>query len=201
VGHSVQGFRAGSHVIALCLFACVRGVLARQQQVKPYAVAAVTTLMCCICCTQTNLVSCLGEHVRVCYNCSAAAALCCCCCCCCCFRSKTVQLVDVFYSLVTDIYEYGWGQSFHFSPKLPGDTHSSSRSKSSSSSIIAHSPAATATAAPALHAAAASLCASLHIRTPTKLAAPKQLLYGRDCTANLAAGHVAAWRQASNWQQ
>lgn len=21
---------------------------------------------------------------------------------------------------VTDIYEYGWGQSFHFSPKLPG---------------------------------------------------------------------------------
>lgn len=35
-------------------------------------------------------------------------------------RSKTVQLVDVFYSLVTDIYEYGWGQSFHFSPKLPG---------------------------------------------------------------------------------
>lgn len=35
-------------------------------------------------------------------------------------RSKTTQLVDVFYSLVTDIYEYGWGQSFHFSPKLPG---------------------------------------------------------------------------------
>eukprot|EP00879_Flechtneria_rotunda_P005200 GHRR01005482.1.p1 GENE.GHRR01005482.1~~GHRR01005482.1.p1 ORF type:complete len:307 (+),score=69.35 GHRR01005482.1:887-1807(+) len=35
-------------------------------------------------------------------------------------RSKTIQLVDIFYSLVTDIYEYGWGQSFHFSPKLPG---------------------------------------------------------------------------------
>jgi 24-methylenesterol C-methyltransferase len=35
-------------------------------------------------------------------------------------RSKTVQLVDVFYSLVTDIYEWGWGQSFHFSPSLPG---------------------------------------------------------------------------------
>jgi len=35
-------------------------------------------------------------------------------------RSKTTQLVDVFYSLVTDIYEWGWGQSFHFSPKLPG---------------------------------------------------------------------------------
>lgn len=35
-------------------------------------------------------------------------------------RSKVTQLVDVFYSLVTDIYEWGWGQSFHFSPKLPG---------------------------------------------------------------------------------
>ncbi|GFH20994.1 methyltransferase [Haematococcus lacustris] len=34
-------------------------------------------------------------------------------------RNKTVHLVDVFYSLVTDIYEWGWGQSFHFSPKLP----------------------------------------------------------------------------------
>ena len=34
-------------------------------------------------------------------------------------RSKTVHLVDVFYSLVTDLYEWGWGQSFHFSPKLP----------------------------------------------------------------------------------
>mmetsp|Transcript_34893 Transcript_34893/g.77555 ORF Transcript_34893/g.77555 Transcript_34893/m.77555 type:complete len:388 (-) Transcript_34893:1059-2222(-) len=34
-------------------------------------------------------------------------------------RSKTVHLVDVFYSLVTDMYEWGWGQSFHFSPKLP----------------------------------------------------------------------------------
>lgn len=76
-------------------------------------------------------------------------------------RNQTVQLVDVFYSLVggwgvhaagtlacacqraggaeqqpgpgrpcppppayppqvTDIYEWGWGQSFHFSPRLPG---------------------------------------------------------------------------------
>mmetsp|Transcript_31415 Transcript_31415/g.57040 ORF Transcript_31415/g.57040 Transcript_31415/m.57040 type:complete len:382 (-) Transcript_31415:444-1589(-) len=34
-------------------------------------------------------------------------------------RSKTVHLVDIFYSLVTDIYEWGWGQSFHFSPRLP----------------------------------------------------------------------------------
>lgn len=41
-------------------------------------------------------------------------------------RSKTTQLVDVFYSLVTDIYEWGWGQSFHFSPKLPGKNWASS---------------------------------------------------------------------------
>ncbi|KAG1677547.1 hypothetical protein FOA52_014445 [Chlamydomonas sp. UWO 241] len=35
-------------------------------------------------------------------------------------REETVHLVDIFYSLVTDFYEWGWGQSFHFSPKLPG---------------------------------------------------------------------------------
>jgi 24-methylenesterol C-methyltransferase len=35
-------------------------------------------------------------------------------------KTQTVHLVDVFYSLVTDLYEWGWGQSFHFSPKLPG---------------------------------------------------------------------------------
>ena len=35
-------------------------------------------------------------------------------------RSNTSELVDKFYSLVTDIYEWGWGQSFHFSPLLPG---------------------------------------------------------------------------------
>eukprot|EP00887_Chlorella_sp_A99_P001978 scaffold18.g1978.t1 len=36
---------------------------------------------------------------------------------------KVADLVDRFYSLVgevTDLYEWGWGQSFHFSPKLPG---------------------------------------------------------------------------------
>eukprot|EP00877_Chromochloris_zofingiensis_P006169 jgi/Chrzof1/1805/Cz10g21220.t1 len=41
-------------------------------------------------------------------------------------RSKTSQLVDVFYSLVTDFYEWGWGQSFHFSPKLPAKTWAAS---------------------------------------------------------------------------
>jgi 24-methylenesterol C-methyltransferase len=32
-------------------------------------------------------------------------------------------LVDTFYNLVTDIYEWGWGQSFHFSPSLPSHSH------------------------------------------------------------------------------
>ncbi|KAK9827679.1 hypothetical protein WJX81_007793 [Elliptochloris bilobata] len=35
-------------------------------------------------------------------------------------RSRTTELVDTFYNMVTDIYEWGWGQSFHFSPRLPG---------------------------------------------------------------------------------
>ncbi|KAJ7537228.1 hypothetical protein O6H91_12G103900 [Diphasiastrum complanatum] len=33
------------------------------------------------------------------------------------------KLVDTFYNLVTDIYEWGWGQSFHFSPAVPGKSH------------------------------------------------------------------------------
>ncbi|KAM0919834.1 hypothetical protein ACQ4PT_007979 [Festuca glaucescens] len=35
-------------------------------------------------------------------------------------RDKVPAFVDTFYNLVTDIYEWGWGQSFHFSPALPG---------------------------------------------------------------------------------
>ena len=34
--------------------------------------------------------------------------------------------MDTFYSLVTDIYEWGWGSSFHFSPQLRGKNHSES---------------------------------------------------------------------------
>ncbi|KAH0920227.1 hypothetical protein HID58_027887 [Brassica napus] len=33
---------------------------------------------------------------------------------------KVPDFVDTFYNLVTDIYEWGWGQSFHFSPSIPG---------------------------------------------------------------------------------
>lgn len=33
------------------------------------------------------------------------------------------KVVDTFYNLVTDIYEWGWGQSFHFSPAIAGKSH------------------------------------------------------------------------------
>ncbi|XP_015075251.1 24-methylenesterol C-methyltransferase 2-like [Solanum pennellii] len=36
---------------------------------------------------------------------------------------KVPALVDTFYDLVTDIYEWGWGQSFHFSPRIRGKSH------------------------------------------------------------------------------
>ncbi|KAK8963124.1 24-methylenesterol C-methyltransferase 2 [Platanthera guangdongensis] len=36
---------------------------------------------------------------------------------------KVPDFVDTFYNLVTDIYEWGWGQSFHFSPSLAGRSH------------------------------------------------------------------------------
>lgn len=32
--------------------------------------------------------------------------------------SKAAEVVNDFYSFVTDIYEWGWGPSFHFAPKL-----------------------------------------------------------------------------------
>ncbi|XP_078448238.1 sterol methyltransferase 3 [Wolffia australiana] len=38
-------------------------------------------------------------------------------------KEKVPAFVDTFYNLVTDIYEWGWGQSFHFSPAIPGRSH------------------------------------------------------------------------------
>lgn len=38
-------------------------------------------------------------------------------------RAKEYQsMVNSFYDLVTDFYEWGWGQSFHFAPRLKGET-------------------------------------------------------------------------------
>ncbi|KAI3991212.1 hypothetical protein MKX01_022433 [Papaver californicum] len=36
---------------------------------------------------------------------------------------KVPAFVDTFYNIVTDIYEWCWGQSFHFSPSIPGKSH------------------------------------------------------------------------------
>ena len=30
-------------------------------------------------------------------------------------------MVVSFYNLVTDFYEYGWGESFHFAPRYHGE--------------------------------------------------------------------------------
>lgn len=30
--------------------------------------------------------------------------------------------VENYYDLATDLYEYGWGQSFHFAPRVPGES-------------------------------------------------------------------------------
>merc|ERR1719203_576445 len=40
-------------------------------------------------------------------------------------------LTDIFYDLVTDFYEWGWGQSFHFAPRLKGEefVHSITRAE------------------------------------------------------------------------
>lgn len=39
---------------------------------------------------------------------------------------QVADLVDKFYSLVTDLYEWGWGQSFHFARRLPARDWSAS---------------------------------------------------------------------------
>jgi len=33
---------------------------------------------------------------------------------------KAEGMVDTFYNLVTDFYEWGWGEGFHFDIPLPG---------------------------------------------------------------------------------
>jgi len=40
-------------------------------------------------------------------------------------------MIDTFYNLVTDFYEWGWGQSFHFAPRLIGESfeHSITRAE------------------------------------------------------------------------
>lgn len=35
-------------------------------------------------------------------------------------------MVDQFYSVVTDFYEYGWGDSFHFGQTFPNESYTES---------------------------------------------------------------------------
>lgn len=37
-----------------------------------------------------------------------------------------MSMVNSFYTLVTDFYEYGWGDSFHFANRYIGESHKES---------------------------------------------------------------------------
>lgn len=37
-------------------------------------------------------------------------------------KAETTTMVNEYYDLVTDFYEYGWGQNFHFAPRYVGET-------------------------------------------------------------------------------
>ncbi len=37
-------------------------------------------------------------------------------------RRNYAAIANTYYDLVTDFYEYGWGQSFHFAPRARGET-------------------------------------------------------------------------------
>lgn len=41
-------------------------------------------------------------------------------------RSNYKEFNDLYYDLATDFYEFGWGKSFHFAPRVPGESFQSS---------------------------------------------------------------------------
>ena len=41
-------------------------------------------------------------------------------------RSDYRKFSDLYYDLVTSFYEYGWGRSFHFAPRVPGESFKAS---------------------------------------------------------------------------
>jgi sterol 24-C-methyltransferase len=41
-------------------------------------------------------------------------------------KANYTKMVNDYYDLVTDFYEYGWGQSFHFAPRHPGESFKAS---------------------------------------------------------------------------
>ena len=44
-------------------------------------------------------------------------------------KESATSLVNEYYDLVTDFYEFGWGQSFHFAPRYSGETFFESLSR------------------------------------------------------------------------
>ena len=36
------------------------------------------------------------------------------------------EINDLYYDVVTDFYEFGWGRSFHFAPRVPGESFTAS---------------------------------------------------------------------------
>ena len=41
-------------------------------------------------------------------------------------RTEYTKLSNLYYDLVTDFYEFGWGKSFHFAPRVPGESFKAS---------------------------------------------------------------------------
>ena len=41
-------------------------------------------------------------------------------------RSEYKKTASIYYDLVTDFFEYGWGKSFHFAPRVPGESFTAS---------------------------------------------------------------------------
>ncbi len=41
-------------------------------------------------------------------------------------RNGHRDITNLYYDLVTDFYEYGWGKSFHFAPRMPGESFKAS---------------------------------------------------------------------------
>lgn len=41
-------------------------------------------------------------------------------------RYSTIEMVNHYFDLVTDFYQYGWGDSFHFAPRSKGESFESS---------------------------------------------------------------------------
>jgi len=45
-------------------------------------------------------------------------------------QEKYMDMVNDFYNMVTDIYEFGWGHSFHFGPRHKWESFEASIARS-----------------------------------------------------------------------